>query len=384
MEKIKYGMVGGGLDSFIGNVHRSALWLDPRVKLVSGCFSRDEKKNSESGEALNIPAENFFTDWHDMLQAEAAKGEDKIDFVSVCTPNHIHYEVCREFLLSGINVVCEKPLCFEIEQAKELCAIAKERGLLFAVTYTYTGYTMVKVMKDMIARGDIGDIVAVNVIYAQDWLLNELSSDALQNPKIWRTDPKFTGIANSVGDIGTHMENLVHYVTGLEIKKLCATVDRFGKKLDYNDNILVEYTNGVHGSYWCSQVAAGRMNGLKIGVYGRKGALEWEQHFPDYVTYTKRGEAPQTISRGCAYLDVPAAANSRIPAGHPEGFYSAFGNIYRNVVSALIAKKEDPATDFGSFDFPKVEDGLNGVKFVHAVIASGDNDSKWVNMSDFD
>jgi len=383
MSIIRYGMVGGGLDSFIGNVHRSAVNLDTRAVLTCGCFSRDENKNNKCGEALNISREHLYTDWKEMAFEEGKKGKDAIDFVSVCTPNHIHFAVCKEFLLNGINVVCEKPLCFEIEEAKELCRIAKEQNLLFAVTYTYTGYTMVKIMKQMIERGDIGKIVSINAEYAQDWLLSELQKADTVNPEIWRTNPEYTGIGNSIGDIGTHVENIVHYVTGLNIKRLCATVDRFGKSLDYNDNILVEYTNGVHGNYWCTQVAAGRMNGLKIGIYGDKGSLEWEQHYPDYVKFSKSGEATMTLSRGCSYLDVPAADNSRIPGGHPEGFYCAFANIYRNIITALIDIKDHGQIDFDVYDFPKVEDGLAGVRFVHAVIFSGDHNSCWVDMSEF-
>lgn len=381
MKRLKYGMIGGDLQSFIGNVHRSAISLDPRVKLVSGCFSRKDEKNKACGDTFGIDPSRLFTDWREMLRHEQTLGEDKIDFVSVCTPNHLHYEVCKAFLLADINVVCEKPLCFEIAEAEELMAIAKERDLVFAVTYTYTGYNMVKVMRQMIQRGDIGEIVSVNAEYVQDWLLNELSSKENVNAGIWRTDPKFTGIANSVGDIGTHMENIVHYVTGLEIKRLCATVDRYGKRLDYNDNILIEYTNGVHGNYWCSQVAAGKLNGLKLRVYGTEGALEWEQHYPDYLLYTKRGEAPRTLSKGCAYLNVPAAAGKRIPSGHPEGFYCAFGNIYRNIASTIIKRKAGEIPTEDDLDFQTVAAGLAGVKFIHAVIESGDNDSKWVSMN---
>lgn len=379
MDRLNYGMVGGDLKSFIGNVHRQANALDPRVRLVSGCFSRHEDKNNECGETFGVDPSRLYTDWRDMVKAESLR-EDRIDFVSVCTPNHLHYEVCKAFLEIGVNVVCEKPLCFEVREAEELAEIARERGLVFAVTYTYTGYAMIKVMRDMIARGDIGRIVSVNAEYVQDWLLDELSRKDDSNAAIWRTDPKFTGIANSVGDIGTHMENIVRYVTGLKISRLCATVDRYGKKLDYNDNILVEYSNGVHGSYWCCQVAAGKLNGLRFGIYGTEGALEWEQHYPDYVRFTKRGEAPRTISRGCGYLDVPAADNSRLPGGHPEGFYCAFGNIYRNVVSTIIKKKKGETPTARDLDFQTVEDGLDGVRFVHAVIESGDADSKWVRM----
>lgn len=380
-KKLTCGMVGGDLSSFIGNVHRCAMQLDPRVRLVSGCFSRHADKNAACGEQFDIDPSRLYTDWREMAKAEAARGEDKIDFVSVCTPNYVHYEVCREFLLAGVNVVCEKPLCFEISEAEELCRLAKERGLVFAVTYTYTGYNMVKVMRQMIARGDIGDIVSVSAEYVQDWLLDELSHEGDVNASIWRTDPKFTGIGNTVGDIGTHIENIVHYLTGLRIKRLCATVDRYGKKLDYNDNILVEYENGVHGSYWCSQVTAGKLNGLKVGIFGTKGALEWEQHYPDYVRFTSHGEAPQTLSKGCAFLDVPARAGARLPSGHPEGFYCAFANIYRNIATTLIKRKAGETPTEDDLDFQTVENGLDGVKFVHAVIESGNRDSAWVKLS---
>lgn len=379
-DKIRYGMVGGDLNSLIGGVHRAALRMDFRAELVCGCFSRNIEKNRACGAEFDIAEDRLYVDWREMIQAESSR-EDRLDFVIVCTPNHIHYAVCKELLLAGINVVCEKPLCFEIAEAEELCALAKEKNLVFGITYTYTGYNMVKIAKQMIARGDIGEIVSVSAEYVQDWLLDEINRDEETNANIWRTDPHFTGIANSVGDIGTHMENMIHYVTGLEIKRLCATVDRFGKRLDYNDNILVEYENGVHGAYWCSQVAAGKMNGHKFRIYGTKGAIEWEQHYPDYLRFTKHGEAPRMLSKGCSYLDVPVAANNRIPGGHPEGFFCAYANIYKNIVTTIQKKKLGVEPDAEDLDFPKAEDGLGGVKFIHAVIESGDNDSKWVYLN---
>ena len=376
---LRYGMVGGDLQSFIGGVHRTALRMDPGVELVSGCFSRNAEKNLACGDMYGVSQDRLFTDWREMLTAEAAS-EDKIDFVAICTPNHLHYEVCREFLLAGINVVCEKPLCFEIAEAEELDRLAKERDLVFGVLYTYVGYNMVKVMREMIARGDIGKIVAVHGRYAQNWLLDELSSDSNSNENVWRTKPEFSGISNAIGDIGTHLEYIIHYVTGLNIKRLCATVDCYGKKLDYNNSILVEYDNGVHGCYWVSQVAAGPVNGLKFGIYGTEGSLEWEQHYPDYLVYTKRGQAPQTLMRGAGYLDAGAAANSRIPAGHPEGFYCAFANIYRNIVRTIEKKKLGQTPNANDLDFPGSEAGIEGVKFIHAVIESGKKDSQWVYM----
>lgn len=376
---LRYGMIGGDLQSFIGGVHRTALRMDPGVELVCGCFSRNEEKNRDCGDMYGVSRDRIYTDWREMLRVECAR-EDKIDFVAVCTPNHLHYEVCREFLLAGINVVCEKPLCFEIAEAEELDRLAKERDLVFGVLYTYVGYNMVKVMREMIARGDIGEIVAIHGRYAQNWLLDELSNTDVSNEKVWRTEPEFSGISNSIGDIGTHLEYIIHYVTGLNIKRLCATVDCYGKKLDYNDSILVEYENGVHGCYWVSQVAAGQINGLKFGIYGTEGSLEWEQHYPDYAVYTKRGQAPQTICRGADYLNVNANANIRIPTGHPEGFYCAFANIYRNIVRTIEKKKNGETPNENDLDFPTSEAGVEGVKFIHAVIESGRKDSQWVYM----
>lgn len=377
---LRYGMVGGDLKSFIGGVHRTAIRLDPGVELVCGCFSRDEGKNSECGRAYGVSDERLYTDWRKMLEAESARGEDKIDFVTICTPNHLHYEVCKAFLQAGINVVCEKPLCFEIAEAEELRDLAKEKDLVFGVLYTYTGYNMVKVMREMVQRGDIGEIVAIHGRYAQGWLLDELQHDEGSNENVWRTDPARSGISNAIGDIGTHLEYIIHYITGLEIKRLCATVDRYGKKLDYNNSVLVEYDNGVHGCYWVSQIAAGQLNGLKFGIYGTEGSLEWEHHYPEFATYTKRGQAPQTICRGAAYLNTEATENIRIPAGHPEGFYCAFANIYRNIVNTIAKKKNGETPNANDLDFPTAEAGVEGVKFVHAVIKSGDNGSAWVEL----
>lgn len=377
---LRYGMVGGDLKSFIGGVHRTAIRIDPGVELVCGCFSRDEGKNNECGRAYGVSDERLYTDWRKMLEAESARGEDKIDFVTICTPNHLHYEVCKAFLQAGINVVCEKPLCFEIAEAEELRDLAKEKDLVFGVLYTYTGYNMVKVMREMVQRGDIGEIVAIHGRYAQGWLLDELQHDEGSNENVWRTDPARSGISNAIGDIGTHLEYIIHYITGLEIKRLCATVDRYGKKLDYNNSVLVEYDNGVHGCYWVSQIAAGQLNGLKFGIYGTEGSLEWEHHYPEFATYTKRGQAPQTICRGAAYLNTEATENIRIPAGHPEGFYCAFANIYRNIVNTIAKKKNGETPNANDLDFPTAEAGVEGVKFVHAVIKSGDNGSAWVEL----
>ena len=376
---IRYGMVGGGMKALIGEVHRKALKFDNRVELVAGCFSSHADRNAEVGVEYGLDPARVYANYEEMAKAEAAR-EDGIDFVSVVTPNNTHYAVCKAFLEAGIHVVCEKPLCFTVEQAEELEALSREKGLLFGVTYTYTGYVMSKVMKEMIAEGKIGKVVSVNAEYAQDWLLGELATgnNTQTNIAVWRTDPAISGAANCVGDIGTHIENYVHYVTGLKIKRLIATTNKYGKALDLNANIIVEYENGVNGAYWCSQVAAGHYNGLAVRVYGDKGALEWAQEDPEHLRYTPMDGATQLLARGTGCIREKAAAQGRLPSGHPEGLVTAFANIYRNYVSALVAKKN--GADAEVYDYPRVEDGVNGVRFVKAVVESAANGSTWVEV----
>ncbi len=376
---IRYGMVGGGMKALIGEVHRKALKFDNRVELMAGCFSSHADRNAEVGVEYGLDPARVYANYEEMAKAEAAR-EDGIDFVSVVTPNNTHYAVCKAFLEAGINVVCEKPLCFTVEQAEELQKLSREKGLLFGVTYTYTGYVMSKVMKEMIAEGKIGKVVSVNAEYAQDWLLGELATgnNTQTNIAVWRTDPAVSGAANCVGDIGTHIENYVHYVTGLKIKRLVATTNKYGKALDLNANIIVEYENGVNGAYWCSQVAAGHYNGLAVRVYGDKGALEWAQEDPEHLRYTPMDGATQVLARGTGCIKEKAAAQGRLPSGHPEGLVTAFANIYRNYVSALVAKKN--GADAEVYDYPRVEDGVNGVRFVKAVVESAANGSTWVEV----
>ena len=378
-KKIRYGMVGGSMQAFIGEVHRKAINFDPRVELVAGCFSTREALNKETGETYGLDPERVYADYKVMAEKEAAR-DDGIDFVSIVTPNSTHYPVAKAFLEAGINVVCEKPLCFTVEQAEDLKATAEAKGLLFGVTHGYTGYCMSRVMREMVAEGKIGKIVSVNAEYAQDWLLDELDPDnkAELNMAVWRTDPKMTGASNCVGDIGTHIENYVSFITGLKIKRLLATTNTYGKALDLNANIIVEYDNGANGAYWCSQVAAGHCNGLAVRIYGDKGSLEWAQETPDVVRYTPKNCAPQLIQRNTAAVTEKAGACARIPSGHPEGLYVAFANLYQNYVSALIAKRN--GEDASQFIYPTVDEGIEGVKFVHAVVESAANNSKWVEM----
>ncbi|MDI9520097.1 MAG: Gfo/Idh/MocA family oxidoreductase [Bacillota bacterium] len=378
--KVNYGMVGGDIGAFIGNVHRKAISFDPRVRLAAGCFSASsENKNRETGEVLGLDPERVYKSYLEMAQKEAAR-PDGIDFVTIVTPNVTHYEIAKAFLENGIHVLCEKPLTFTVEQAEELKDLSEKRNLLFGVNYSYTGYVLAKVMREMVKEGKIGKVINVNAEYPQEWLLDDLHPVPGQELKlsVWRKDPAVAGISNCVGDIGSHIENFIYYVTGLKIRRLLAVTNHFGQPLDLNANILVEYDNGANGAYWCSQVAAGTLNGLAVRIYGDEGSLEWKQEDPDYVRYTPRGEAPRILTRGNSYLKEKAAAWSQMPTGHPEGLHVAFANIYKAFISAILASREGKNTD--EFDFPRVTDGINGVKFIHAVVESAKNDAKWINL----
>ena len=381
VNRISYGMVGSKLGAFIGDVHRKAIAFDPRAALAAGCFSKNAQENAETGAAYALDPSRVYKTYQEMAEKESAR-PDGIAFVSITVPNNSHYAVAKCFLEHGIHVVCEKPLCFTVAEAEELVALTKAKGLLFGVTYSYSGYTMVKVMREMIRAGKIGSVVAVNAEYAQEWLIDELGESDPGTAKLsgWRSDPKVAGISNCVGDIGTHIENTVHYLTGLGIKRILATTNAFGKALDMNANMIVEYDNGANGAYWCSQVACGNLNGLAVRIYGSLGSLEWQQHYPDYVRYTPKGRAPETLSRGTGYIAEAAHANNRLPSGHPEGLYVGFANIYRNFISSVIKKMNgQPLTD-NDLDFPTVIDGLSGVRFIHAVIESGRRDAAWVDV----
>ena len=379
-KKVTYGMIGGHIKAFIGDVHRKAISFDPRAQLAAGCFSSNSELNTATGEEFGLDSGRVYKDYKEMAKAESAR-EDGIDFVVIVTPNHIHFEICKEFLKAGIHVVCEKPLCFEVSQARELAELSEEKGLILGVTYTYVGYTMVKVMREMISSGVIGDIVSVNAEYVQGWLLDQIGEGkASADLPVWRMNPEYSGVSNCVGDIGTHIEHTVSYITGLKINRLLATANNFGYPLDFNANIIVEYDSGINGAYWCTQLAASGENGLAVRVYGTKGSLEWEQHYPDYVRYTPKNEAPRMLSRGAGYIKESAGALARLPVGHPEGLHIGFANSYRNIVSSIIKLKAGQKPSEQDLDFPNAKDGLEGVRFVHAVIESAKNNSVWVNL----
>lgn len=377
---VTYGMVGGGAGAFIGDVHRKAAGFDRKAILVAACFSRDYRNTQATGKDLGLNPDRLYSNFKEMAEKEGSR-TDKIDFVSIVTPNYTHYETAKAFLENGINVVCDKPLCFEVKEAEELAELAERKGLLFCVTYTYSGYPMVKQAREMIKRGDIGEIRVVMGEYPQDWLATTIEKDG-QKQASWRTDPKQAGISNCVGDIGSHIENTVSYITGLKIQSLCANLDIFGegRTLDDNAEILVKYTNGATGVYWSSQVAIGYDNGLKVRIFGTKGSIEWEQENPNHLKVAYLGKPVQTLSRGGGYLYPGVSKLVRIPAGHPEGYYEAFANIYSAFTDALLKKKAGKQLTGEVLDFPNVKDGISGVKFINKCVESSKKGAVWVAL----
>jgi len=373
-----YGMVGGGEGAFIGDAHRKAAALDGKCRLSAGCFSRDYANTLRTGENLGISTERLYRSYEEMAIGES-KRDDGIDFVTIVTPNSAHFPIARTFLANGISVVCDKPLVLTVEEGYELAALSKKNDLLFCVSYTYTGYPMVKQAREMIKNGSIGDILFVMAEYPQDWLLTTIEKEGSKQAS-WRTDPKQAGVSNCMGDIGSHIENTVAYITGLKIKSLSAKLDIVGegRTLDNNGSVMLKYDSGAGGLYWASQIACGNDNGLKVRVFGTKGSLEWRQEDPNYLRVAFPGQPVQIMSRGQGYLE--AAASSRLPAGHPEGYYEAFAAIYSKFASALLKKKAGEALLDADLDFPSVEAGIDGVKFIINCVKSSNTESSWIEF----
>ena len=380
VDRLTYGMVGGGPGAFIGDVHRTAIRMDDKATLVCGVFSRDARKSKEFGSSLALDPARLYPSFDEMARKEAER-PDGIDFVVIVTPNAAHYEACKSFLNHGINVVCDKPLTVEYHEAKELAELAERKGLLFGVTYTYTGYPAVKQIAYLVASGEIGDIRFVNAEYPQEWLATR-SEDSGNRQAAWRTDPAFSGKSNCVGDIGSHVENMVATMTGLRIQRLSARLDKFveGRQLDDNATIMVEYTSGAKGLYWSSQIAIGYDNGLRVRIFGTKGTIEWFQEHPDHFTMVKLGEATQGWSRGRDVFVDAAQRYNRLPSGHPEGVFEAFANIYKAYANALLAKKAGKKLDRKALEFPTVEAGVDGVRFIGACVESSEKGAAWITL----
>ena len=378
MAKLRYGMVGGGPGAFIGDAHRKAISLDSTAELVAGCFSRTPEKTKEQGKALGLDPERCYANYKEMAAAERAR-EDGIDFVVIVTPNNTHYEIAKAFLEAGIHVACDKPLVTTAEEAEELKKIADEKGLLFMVTYTYTGHVTMKYMRDLVKNGEIGTIRTVMAEYPQGWLYNENDWGGKQGE--WRCDPAQSGRVNCLGDLGTHVENAVATVTGLKIKRVLAKMDVVvpGRKLDDNDQILVEYEGGATGINWTSQFAIGCDNSLRLRIYGSKGTLLWFQETPEEVTLIREDGIARTIKRGYGAVTPDAAKYGRLPSGHTEGWLEAMGNLYDSFGACVLAKKEDRFTP-DLIDYPTIEEGVAGLKYVEACLKSSENGNVWVEV----
>ena len=378
MAKLRYGMVGGGPGAFIGDAHRKAISLDGTAELVAGCFSRTPEKAKEQGAALGLDPERCYANYKEMAAAEPAR-EDGIDFVVIVTPNNTHYEIAKAFLEAGIHVACDKPLVTTAEEAEELKKIADEKGLLFMVTYTYTGHVTMKYMRDLVKNGEIGTVRTVMAEYPQGWLYNENDWGGKQGE--WRCDPAQSGRVNCLGDLGTHVENAVATVTGLKIKRVLAKMDVVvpGRKLDDNDQILVEYEGGATGINWTSQFAIGCDNSLRLRIYGSKGTLLWFQETPEEVTLIREDGIARTIKRGYGAVTPDAAKYGRLPSGHTEGWLEAMGNLYDSFGACVLAKKEDRFTP-DLIDYPTIEEGVAGLKYVEACLKSSENGNVWVEL----
>jgi predicted dehydrogenase len=375
-------MVGGGPDAFIGAVHRKAAALDGEIELVGGAFSSSPEKSRQQGEELLLDASRVYGSYQEMAERENQLPEgDRIDFVSIVTPNHVHFDVAKTFIEAGIHVVCDKPMTTTVEDAEELCRLVKQHDVVFALTHNYTGYPMVKQARELVKQGALGTVRKVVVEYPQGWLATFLEGEGAKQA-VWRTDPNQAGVSSCIGDIGSHAENLAHYITGLEMESLCADLTTFvpGRQLEDDGNLLVHYHGGARGVLYASQISIGEENNLRIRVYGTEASLEWHQENPNYVS-VRFPDGPEHIyKRGNDYLAPIAVHNSRIPFGHPEAFIEAFANIYVNAVRTMAAKisGEQPG-EFDS-DFPTVQDGARGVHFIHTAVESG-NQRAWVDAS---
>ena len=376
------GMVGGSTEGFIGSVHRLAASLDGQIELVCGAFSSDPVKSKHTGLSLYLQENRIYGSYEEMILKEKDLSEDiRMDFISVVTPNHLHFLPSKLALENGFHVLCEKPLAFSMEEASALENLVKKTGLVFGVTHNYTGYPMVKEAKELVQSGKIGKIRKVMVEYPQGWLSGNIEKEG-QKQAGWRTDPKQAGISCCVGDIGTHAENLAEYITGLKIKELSADINTFveGRLLEDDANILVRFEGGAKGVIVVSQIANGEENELKIRIYGEKGGIEWLQSEPNSLVLKSQEEPRKILRTGNSYLSERAKVHTRLPGGHPEGYIESLANLYRNFSMAIDAYMDKNKEDNSLFDFPTISDGLCGMRFVEAVIESGKNNSKWISL----
>jgi predicted dehydrogenase len=372
-------MVGGGEGGFIGAVHRYATRIDDQFELVAGALSSNPEKASRSGLALGLAPDRIYSDYRDMATKESLR-PDGIEAVSIVTPNHLHASVARAFLEAGIHVICDKPVTTNSADANMLLELARKHDLLFAVTHNYSANAMVRQARQMVHDGQLGELRVVQAEYVQDWLAEPIELDG-QKQAAWRTDPAQAG-GGAIGDIGSHAWQLADFITGMEVESLCADLSSLvpGRRIDDNVQVMLRYSNGARGSLWASQVAPGHGNDLSIRVYGSKGGLRWRQERPDELHWTPLGEPTRVISRNGPGTLAVAARLARIPNGHPEGYLEAFGNLYREVATHLLARRSKTPLGDTAATFPDIEDGLRAVRFIEAVQASSTAGGVWLKL----
>jgi len=375
--RIRLGMVGGGEGAFIGAVHRIASRIDDQYELVAGALSSTPDKARRSGEALGLAADRIYDDYESMAKAEAER-PDGIEAVAIVTPNHMHAGPTYAFLKAGVHVICDKPLTVSLAEAKKMKDAVDKSGRIFALTHNYTGYPLVRRMREMVRDGDLGEIRLVQVEYPQDWLTGPAEKQGNKGAE-WRTDPKRSGAGGALGDIGTHAYNLADYVSGLELAELAADLTSFGagRQLDDNVQIMLRYANGARGSLWASQIAPGNENGLMLRVYGTKGGVHWRQDNPNYMFWTPFEKSTRIVTRGGPDSGEAAARVTRVPPGHPEGYLEGFANIYKEVAAAIMAARTGKKPPKG-VHFPTIDDGVKGLAFVEAAVKSSKANGKWV------
>jgi predicted dehydrogenase len=376
-EKIRLGIVGGGIGAFVGSIHRIAARLDDRYELLAGALSSEPRRAADSAAELGIDPRRAYASFEEMAKKEG-KLKHGIEAVAIVTPNHLHCAVAKAFLEAGIHVICDKPLSSSLEDAEQIEKIVEGSGLIFAITYNYSGYPMVRHAREMVAAGKLGNIRVIQVEYAQDWLATNIEAEG-QKQAAWRTDPTRAGTGGSIADIGTHAFHLAEFISGLEAKSLLADLDTFvaGRSLDDNANILLHYSNGAKGMLWSSQVASGQENALRIRLFGDKGGLEWAQEDPNYLQYRPLRETRQILTRGGPAVGETAARATRIPAGHPEGFLEGFANLYRDIADMIEASRTGKSL---TTLVPDVTDGVKGVRFVEKAVSSNAAGSIWQHL----
>jgi len=379
--KLRFGMIGGGRGAFIGAVHRIAAIMDGRADLVAGAFSSDAARSRDSGADLFLDPSRVYGSYLEMAAKEKAMPADRrLDFVIIVTPNHQHFPPAKAFLEAGFNVVCDKPVTLNLAEAKALRKIVAKTRKVFVLTHNYTGNAMVKQARAMVRAGELGDIRKVVVEYPQGWLFNRLEASG-QKQAAWRTDPKRSGAAGCMGDIGTHAENLAHYITGLEISELCADLSTFvpGRALDDDGNVLLRFKGGAKGILHASQISVGEENNLNIRIYGTKAGLEWHQEHPNELWVKFPDRPAQLWRRGNGYVGDAAKRATRIPAGHPEGYLEAFGNLYAEAFRAISAEVQGQPLP-KDLDFPTIDDGVYGMAFIETLVKSSHAGARWVKF----